>query len=288
MYRFRPLRDKDKPALYSIINKFNDVPLKWRSMYVVSNYSAGVHVISCYNNIVGMVHITKTSPNEGWLESAYIVPRHRGRGVGSAFAKYQISQAKSMGVKTIRVATGQNNTRVQHLMSDKFGFSKPKLWHRIKLVTNIQGSAVPSVVKVEHNKVTECWSYISHHSDYKGASGLVTSARDNCWWTGLDPKVLSGILASEKSLAYVSDNKIKGMLLVNKTKGMNFNSSTVLQAFSNSKIATEQMIRKLLTTNNTVFLSVAKDPSNIINKLKREGSIKKITHNKWVVMEKKL
>lgn len=288
MYRFRPLREKDKPKLYAIINKYRDVPLKWRSMYVVSNYSAGVHVISCYNKVVGMVHITKTSSNEGWLESAYIMPSHRGRGVGSAFAKYQISQAKMMSIKTLRVATGHKNSRVQHLMIDKFGFSKPNLWHRLKLTTKNPNNTVPSVIKIRPDKVYECWSYIKNHHDNNSSGGLITSPQDNCWWTGLDPKVLSDILNSEQSLAYVSEKKIKGLLLVKKTRAMNFNSLTVLQSFTSSNIALEQMIRKLLTTNNTVFLSVSKDPLPVVNKLKKEASIKKISLNKWVVMEKQL
>ncbi len=289
MYRFRPFREEDRPALRQLVIKNKDFPLKWRNKYVVKNYSSGIHVVTCYNKIVGMVHIGTVNEEEAWLESAYIEPVHRGKGVGTAFAGYQIKQAKIKGINILRVATGYQNKRVQHVMVNKLRFSRPILWYRVKVYSGANYLTThPFIRQVEPSKLGEYWSYIHRNSEYRRTMGTITSPKDNCWWSSIDYEMLENILSQAQSIAYVNQNNIRGLMLIRRSRGLNFSCPVVLQAYYSNSRVFKQMLRLLLAYNKAVYLSVSKDPTRSLNTLLKEGSAKKYSINRWVVMEKHL
>lgn len=86
---------------------------------VLDDEAKGLYVIAqIAGAVVGCLMITREWSDWNscwywWIQSVYVLPEYRGRGIYKAMYSYVVEQAKSAGVSQIRLYVDKNNTTAQ-------------------------------------------------------------------------------------------------------------------------------------------------------------------------------
>lgn len=293
-YGFRPAHNSDRYQLLSLIDDGKDVPLEWRNRYLVEKNLKNVHVVDLMGRVIGMVHMQLLSKDEGWLESAYIHPYFRGKGIGKLFAVYQVEYLRSRGVRLVRLATGINNSRVRHFMG-RLGFRELGTWYRVT-VSPSYSPAAPVGYKVRRiNEATlpEVVQFIRESRGQRKNLGIITSPRDAYVWRTLDESLLHDILSIGQSTACYNIREIGGIFLTAPQRGSPTatDSTVVLQAYLRNKTAYQTLLRYLVnrTRKNPILLSVSNLPDSVQAYIAAEAEKNtKLKLQTWVVLGKQV
>lgn len=165
---FRPARAGDKPGVMEIIAHTPDdyIPDVWDDWLDDAHGELTVAVDD--GAVVALSKLSRMADDEWWIEGLRVAPARRLRGIGQAITAHQIAEARRLGGRVLRLATGITNDG-SHRIAGRAGFHVlARLVERVaeKLDAPLQASVLTT------GDLDAAW-HLAHGSDlFKAANGV--------------------------------------------------------------------------------------------------------------------
>ena len=120
---FRPARAQDKPRVLEITaHTWDDgdyIPEVWDNW--LADPQGELTVALDEGVVVALSKLTRVVGDEWWIEGLRVDPERRLNGIGQAMTAYQVANAKRLGGRVVRYATGIRNEG-SHRIAERAGF----------------------------------------------------------------------------------------------------------------------------------------------------------------------
>ncbi|MDI3317643.1 MAG: GNAT family N-acetyltransferase [Bacillota bacterium] len=114
--RFRAARPEDRAAILALPTRFEGDYVPYFLDEWLAERPVRLWVAEVEGRVAGFAHLTWTAPGEAWLHAMRIGVAHEGRGLGTAFTRWQLEQARAAGARVVRLITEEANAAVHRIM----------------------------------------------------------------------------------------------------------------------------------------------------------------------------
>ncbi|MBX5464735.1 MAG: GNAT family N-acetyltransferase, partial [Clostridia bacterium] len=114
--RFRAARPEDRAAILALPTRFEGEYVPYFLDAWLAERPVRLWVAEAEGHVAAFAHLTWTAPGEAWLHAMRVGVAYEGRGLGTAFTRWQLEQAWAAGARVVRLITEERNVAIHRIM----------------------------------------------------------------------------------------------------------------------------------------------------------------------------
>ncbi len=128
MLRYVRASMEDEGKVREFLGQFVEDYLSHQVQKYMAQRQGGLYLALDDDQIMGTAVITLPKRHEAYLGGMRIAPPRQGQGLGEAFAKFQVEEARRLGAHVARALIHQDNQTSLHILEQTLGFQVGEGW----------------------------------------------------------------------------------------------------------------------------------------------------------------